>query len=320
VEPLSAKGKSEPVPAYRLLEVTAVGPAARRLGTPFTGREAELALLERELEAVVSEGECRPVTIVGEPGVGKSRLVAEFVERVDGRARVVRGTCLSYGEGITYWAIGQIVRELARVTDGHSPGEARALIESLVAGLPNGTAVATNVAQLLGLADGAATADETAAAIRDVLAAGAREEPLVVVDDIQWAEPMLLDLLASLPDRLAEAPIMLLCLARPELPEHRPDWQATVHLEPFVGCAAPGRGRHALLHSAHRSLGLCGQHPEAAGGRRRRRRQRSRLHAFSVKRVGDESAASIVPMPEGGQAAAILVPMPEGGPPSAGQS
>jgi class 3 adenylate cyclase len=236
VEPLSAKGKSEPVPAYRLLEVTAVGPAARRLGTPFTGREAELALLERELEAVVSECECRPVTIVGEPGVGKSRLVAEFVERVGGRARVVRGTCLSYGEGITYWAIGQIVRELARVTDGHSPREARALIESLVAGLPNGTAVATNVAQLLGLADGAATADETAAAIRDVLAAGAREEPLVVVvDDIQWAEPTLLDLLACLPERLAEAPIMLLCLARPELPEHRPDWQATVHLEPFVG-------------------------------------------------------------------------------------
>ena len=234
VEPLHAKGKSEPVPAYRLVEVSGFGPVVRRVGTPFTGRGEQLELLERELAAALAAPECRLVTIVGEPGVGKSRLVAEFVSRVGTRARVVRGTCLSYGEGITYWAVGQIVRELAGIKDEHSPAEARALIEACVDGSPRGIVVGTTIAQLLGLAEGTTTADETAGAIRDFLAAAACARPLVVVvDDIQWAEPTLLDLLAGLPAAMADAPVMALCLARPELSEHRPDWHVTDRLEPF---------------------------------------------------------------------------------------
>ena len=134
VPPLDAKGKSEPVQAYRLLEVSSVGPVPRRAGTPFAGREDQLQLLEREFDAVVAGRECRLVTVVGEPGVGKSRLTAELVAQIGARARVVRGRCLSYGEGITFWAIGEIVRELAGIHDEHSIAQARALVEAHVEG------------------------------------------------------------------------------------------------------------------------------------------------------------------------------------------
>jgi len=232
VEPVSAKGKSAPVKAYRLLEIRSFGPAPRRVRTPLTGREDQLRLLERAFDATVAERCCRLVTVIGEPGVGKSRLATELVSRIETRARVVRGTCLSYGEGITYWAIGQIVRGLAGISDEHSREEALALIRAHVDGTPNGHVIAAKTAQLLGLAEGATTVPETAWAIRHFLAAGTGAEPLLVlVDDIHWAEPTLLDVLAGLPAAIADAPILVLCLARPELLESRPDWQVAVRLE-----------------------------------------------------------------------------------------
>jgi class 3 adenylate cyclase/tetratricopeptide (TPR) repeat protein len=232
--PLDAKGKSEPVPAYRLLAVSGFGPVARTAGTPFTGRTQQLTRLEGEFDAVVATGMCRLATVVGEPGVGKSRMVAELISRIGTRARVVRGTCLSYGEGITYWPVGQIARELAGVRDEHSPAEVRRRLQECLAGSPGALAATAQVAQLLGVADGTATADEVALAVGSLLAAGARERPLVVVvDDIQWAEPTLLDLLASLPSSLPASKVMLLCLTRPELFERRADWPELVRLEPF---------------------------------------------------------------------------------------
>ncbi len=152
---------------------------------------------------------CRLATIVGEPGVGKSRLVAELVERVDPRARVARGACLSYGEGITFWAVAQIMRELAGIADGHSAQEARAQLDALLEPLENGRTVSARIAQLLGLAEGAATADQTAQAIAQFLTAAGGERPLIViVDDIHWAEPALLDLLGSLPSRVENTPLL----------------------------------------------------------------------------------------------------------------
>jgi class 3 adenylate cyclase/tetratricopeptide (TPR) repeat protein len=230
VEPLAAKGKSEPLAAYRLLEVSAFGPPPRWAGTPLVGREGELALLEREFDAVLAARRCRLVTVVGEPGVGKSRLAAELVERIGARARVVRGACLSYGEGITYWAIAEIVRELAGIRDEHSAEQAGQHIRHTA----RDRVVAAKITQLLGLTEGIATVPETAWAVRQFLAAGAAEHPLVVlVDDIHWAEPALLDLLEALPVSIGEAPILAVCLARPELFESRPDWEATVRLEPL---------------------------------------------------------------------------------------
>ena len=245
VPPLEAKGKSEPVQAYRLLEVSSVGPVPRRAGTPFAGRADQLQLLGREFDAVVARRECRLVTVVGEPGVGKSRLTAEFVAQIGARARVVRGRCLSYGEGITFWAVGEIVRELAGIHDEHSVAQARALVEAHVEGAANVPVVAAKIAQLLGLAEGSATAPETEWAIRHFLRAQAGTRPLVViVDDIHWAEPTLLGLLAGLPAAITDAPILLLCLARPELLEQGPHWQVAVRLEPLGG-----RDIDALLES-----------------------------------------------------------------------
>jgi class 3 adenylate cyclase/tetratricopeptide (TPR) repeat protein len=220
VEAVSAKGKSEPLAAYRLLDVPARHRPSR-VGTPIVGRDAELALLEHEFDVAASHQCCRLVTVIGEPGVGKSRLTAELVDRIAGSARFARGACLSYGEGITFWPLAQIVRDLAGIRDEDSAEEARARVPQ-------------RVAQLIGLAEGSTISDQNAEAVASFLAAAAAAQPIViVVDDIHWAEPALLELLAGLPARAGEAPILLLCLARPELLEARPDWPVTMRLQPL---------------------------------------------------------------------------------------
>jgi tetratricopeptide (TPR) repeat protein len=218
VAPLEAKGKRERLAAFRLLRV---GESARQAVTPLVGRGAELLQLEHEVEGALAAGRCGIVTIVGEPGVGKSRLAAELLGRVVAGARVARGACLSYGEGITFWAVAQVVRQLAGIQEEDSIEEARARVPQ-------------RIAQLVGLAEGSTTADQTAEAVAAFLADAAAGRPLVVlVDDIHWAEPALLDLLGGLPGRIGEAPVIVLCLARPELLESRPDWPVTVRLEPL---------------------------------------------------------------------------------------
>jgi class 3 adenylate cyclase/tetratricopeptide (TPR) repeat protein len=233
VEPLTLKGKPEPQPAFRLL---AVGASATRPRTRLIGRANELALLEREFDAVVGDRRCGLVTVVGEPGVGKSRLTAELIEHVRGKARVVRGSCLSYGAGITYWAVGQIVRELAGVREEYTAEQVRARLAAFCEGFTDGAAVAAQVAIVLGVADTATTPEELAWALRRFLAAAAREQPLmVVVDDIHWADTALLELLARLPEKLADAPVLLVCSARPELLDSDPAWPVTVPLAPLAG-------------------------------------------------------------------------------------
>src|SRR5207244_2671599 len=126
VEPVPAKGKAESVPAWRLLAVRArVEGYARRFDAPIVGRERELQALLDAFEQAVSERSCRLFTVIGDPGVGKSRLVAEFVSGVNDRAGVLRGRCLSYGEGITFWPLGEALREAAGITEAHSPPEAQ---------------------------------------------------------------------------------------------------------------------------------------------------------------------------------------------------
>jgi class 3 adenylate cyclase/tetratricopeptide (TPR) repeat protein len=233
VEPLTLKGKPEPEPAFRLLTV---GESATRRGTPFIGRAAELALLEREFDVAIGDRRCALVTVVGEPGVGKSRLATELIERVRARARVVRGSCLSYGAGITYWAFAQIVRELAGIRETYSAEQVRARLAEFCEPVANGAAVAAQVANVLGVADTATTPEELGWGLRRFLAASARTQPLVVlVEDIHWAEAALLDLLAQLPERLNDAPVLVVCSARPELLDSDPAWPVTVTLEPLAG-------------------------------------------------------------------------------------
>jgi class 3 adenylate cyclase len=212
---LELKGKAEPVAAYPLL--AAVGELSRRSDVPIVGRERERRALDDAWERVGSEHSCHLFTILGAAGVGKSRLTAEFVGSL-GDVPVVRGRCLSYGEGITYWPVVEVVLQL-----GRRPSDPRA---------------AAAIESLLGESEEPATADEIAWAFRKLLEEVA---PIACVfDDLHWAEPTFLDLVDHVADWSRDAPILLVCIARPELLDRRSTWAGgklnatTVLLEPLT--------------------------------------------------------------------------------------
>jgi class 3 adenylate cyclase/tetratricopeptide (TPR) repeat protein len=200
VAPIAAKGKSEPVAAHRLLEVVAgAEPFARRLDAPMVGRENELSQLNQAFERSVRERTPYLFTILGTAGIGKSRLVLEFLDGVDGRATILLGRCLPYGEGITYWPLIEVLRRL-------DDPEAAEFHERITR-------------------EGTGISEEIAWAARTLLERVARERPLVVVlDDLHWAEPTFLDLVEHVADWSREAPLLLLTVARPELLDARPTW------------------------------------------------------------------------------------------------
>jgi len=223
---LSLKGKALSVRAWRLssVERDAAG-RARHLDSPLVGRERERQLLDAAFEQAVRDRTCVLFTLLGTAGVGKSRLVHEFISGVRGRGHVVRGRCLPYGEGITYWPLAEAVKSLAGVREEDTPAEARAAIERMVAGAQNGPTIAGHVAGTIGLGAERATNDELFWAVRRFLEVLAEDQPLIVVfDDIQWAEPTFLDLIEHLADWSRDAPILIVCVARPELLEARPTW------------------------------------------------------------------------------------------------
>jgi class 3 adenylate cyclase/tetratricopeptide (TPR) repeat protein len=226
VDALEVKGKEEPLNAFRLLEVSTDSPGtARRLEGPMVGRAHERTLLEQAYARVVRQRSCHLFTLLGAAGVGKSRLVAEVIETVGADAGVLVGRCLPYGEGITFWPVAEIVRQAADLHDEDTSAEARAKIASRLADLPEAPAVVERVAETLGLEAAPASPDETFWGIRKLLEALARNRPLVVVlDDLHWAEPTLLDLVEHVADWARDAPILVLCLARPELLDQRAGW------------------------------------------------------------------------------------------------
>jgi class 3 adenylate cyclase/tetratricopeptide (TPR) repeat protein len=227
--PLQVKGKAQPLQTWRLLRVL---PGAeqipRRFDTPMVGREHDLEELAKAFAAAKVERSCRLVTIVGEPGIGKSRLAAEFSASVSNQATVLRGRCLPYGAGITYWPLVEIVRSAAQ-------GETRAHILELLVGEPDAELVADRVAAAVGARRATSTTEETFWATRKLVERLARDRPLVlIVDDLQWAEPTFFDLLEHLTYLVRSTPILLLCLARPELAEVRPRWpEPRLRLEPL---------------------------------------------------------------------------------------
>jgi class 3 adenylate cyclase/tetratricopeptide (TPR) repeat protein len=228
VTPIEAKGKAEPVAAYRLREVIAGGEGrARRFDAPMIGREAELRAIVGAFDRVVSEEGCRIVTILGEAGVGKSRLVLEALRALGDRATVLRGRCLPYGEGITFWPVAEAVRRAAAISDEHSPEEARRRIADLLGDLERSDRIAEGVAELIGLGEGARTAEEGFWAVRRFFEGLARTGPLVLVfDDIHWGEETFLDLIGYVVEWTEGVPVLLLCLARKELLDRRPGWAA----------------------------------------------------------------------------------------------
>jgi class 3 adenylate cyclase/tetratricopeptide (TPR) repeat protein len=241
--PLAAKGKSEPLLAYRLLGLATARErqGAGRVELPFVGRRREQARLREAFEDAGLERRCYLFTLLGSAGVGKSRLVAEFLAGIGTEATVVGGRCLPYGEGITYWPIGEVVRMAAGVEEGDDAAAARARIADLVAGEPDAERIANLVAGAVGLSTEAAPREEVFWALRRLLETLARERPLVcLIEDIHWAEPTLLDLLEHVSDWSRDAPILLLCTARTELLDMRPTWgggklnSTTILLEPLT--------------------------------------------------------------------------------------
>jgi class 3 adenylate cyclase/tetratricopeptide (TPR) repeat protein len=236
VEPVDAEGKSQAVSAYRLISAPAGGAAGTRPAKAvMVGRTEELETLNAAFAEAVASRSCRLCVIVGEAGVGKSRLAGEFQRGLAGR--VLSGQCLPYGEGITYWPLAEIVRQAARIRDTHSASAARARISALLVGEARGSRVASVLCQALGLAEGSASSADIAWAARIFVEVLAREQPLVVcLDELQWAEPSFLDLIESVVAR-SRAPILLLGLARPEFLRQRPGW-ATLRLEPLADVEA----------------------------------------------------------------------------------
>ncbi|HEV2951909.1 MAG TPA: AAA family ATPase, partial [Actinomycetota bacterium] len=228
IDPVDAKGKVEPVPAYRLDEVIVGAEAhARRMDAPMVGRDAELRTILDAFERSAVDRTCRLVTILGEAGVGKSRLVLEALGAIGERAIVLRGRCLPYGEGITYWPVAEAVRRAAGISDEHTPREARRRITSLLEGVERSDRIADGVAELIGLGEGARTAEEGFWAVRRFFEGLARSQPLVLVfDDIHWGEETFLDLLGYVVEWTSGVPVLVICLARKELLDRRPGWAA----------------------------------------------------------------------------------------------
>jgi class 3 adenylate cyclase/tetratricopeptide (TPR) repeat protein len=224
--PLVLKGKTSRVAAYRL---DAVDPVARgrapRPASPMVGREQERTLLRLAARSADARRTCQLVTVLGPAGVGKSRLVAELLTELESGARVLTGRCLPYGEGITFWPVAEMVRQAAGMTGADRPAEARAKLRALLEDEPEAGAVADRIAQLVGLEGTAGPVLDAAWALRRLLEALARDRLLVLVlDDLHWAEPTLLDVVEQVANRSRDAPVVLLCVARPELLEQRPAW------------------------------------------------------------------------------------------------
>jgi tetratricopeptide (TPR) repeat protein len=224
VEPVPAKGKPEPVPAWRLIGVQSGVPGVpRRLDTPLVGRWAELAQLREAYEQAVTERRCRLVSVLGPAGIGKSRVVREFIAEMTGEATIRVGRCPPYGDGVTFLPVVEVL-----------PDE---MLEG--------------------------TTEEIFRRIRRSFEELAQERPLVVCfDDVHWAEPTFLNLVDYLQGLIADAPVLLVCLARAELLEERPQWAAgAIVLTPLSPPEA-----EALLAALDAPTELRGQIAEAAEG------------------------------------------------------
>ena len=237
VEPLELKGKAERVPAYRLLSVQQAETVERRLDRPLVGREKELAVLTDQLSAAARDRSCRLVTVVAEAGSGKSRLIEELARVASPEARVVKGRCLPYGRGITFWPLVEIVREVAAIRDDDSPEAARGKLAA-VAG-EGAEDVAARVASAVGLGATDFGLDEINWGTRRLFEVQASQKPLVVVfEDVHWAESALLDLVEYVLATASNVPLLVVCAARPDFLEFRQGWldrdASVIRLEPLT--------------------------------------------------------------------------------------
>src|SRR5262249_3460574 len=223
LEPLELRGWRGPISVSRVGGALESGRPQRSLSPPLVGPEPEPELLENTSARRARARHATLITLYGEAGVGKSRLAREFVDGLE-RATVLRGRCLPYGEGVTYWSIAEMVKASAGISDDDPLARA---YEQL-----RGAGGDEAVADLLGLAvgvleavEGERSQQEIAWAVRSWTEQLAGAQPLVLVfEDVHWGEEPLLELIEHLGAWVRTAPVLLLCLARPELLDVRPAW------------------------------------------------------------------------------------------------
>ena len=234
IEPIDAGGMHDRIQAFRLLAVDEGAPLRGLSSAAFIGRQGELEALETAFRAVRDERRSRTLIVLGEAGLGKTRLASEFVASLGEQASALVGRCVSYGEGATYLPLAEIVRQVA-------PERPQATIERLLEGDEHAAVVAERIAELTGHTEGTAPTGELFWAVRQLFEGLARRGPLVVVlEDLHWAEPTLLDFVEYLAAWPVETPLLLVCLARPELRDQRPGLGAeaeVLRLEPLEDAA-----------------------------------------------------------------------------------
>jgi predicted ATPase/class 3 adenylate cyclase len=222
---VNVKGKEAPLEAHIVVAVQPASADMRTFEAPMVGRVREMEALERAFERAVSDRVCTLFTLLGVAGIGKSRLMAELPKRVSISPRVLTGRCLPYGDGITFWPITEVMSEAAHISDRDPPETALSKLASLVEGADDAKVIANLVSQLLGLGEQTASQEEIFWAVRKTFEALATSGPLVLVfDDIHWAEPTFLDLIDHIVESIGDVPLLVVCLARPELLENRPTW------------------------------------------------------------------------------------------------
>jgi class 3 adenylate cyclase/tetratricopeptide (TPR) repeat protein/type II secretory pathway predicted ATPase ExeA len=222
VEPLELKGKADRVPAYRLLRLARSDGAARRTARPLVGRENELRALREELARAVAERRCRLVTVLGDAGVGKSRLLAALEESLADGELLLSGRCLAHGRGTTFWPLREAVRTAAAISDDETHDVALGKLEQLAG--PEEAAAVERVASAIGLSDTRFAVPEMFWGGRKLLEAIAARQPLVLAfEDVHWGEMTFLEFVEHLAEE-AEGSVLLVCLARREFLEIKEGW------------------------------------------------------------------------------------------------
>jgi predicted ATPase/class 3 adenylate cyclase len=228
VEPLELKGKAERVPAFRLVAVHE-RPVAEGERTPLVGRERESERVAAALQQAIANRQCARLLVTGDAGVGKSRLIEHVCDEASAHALVIRGRCLSYGDGITFWPLVEALRAASGIEESDDRAGARAKLAALMG--EGNEEVFERLASAVGLSERQYPLTEVFWSVRKLVEILSARRPLVVVfEDVHWAEPALLDLVDNVTSTAEDAAALLLCIARPEVLEARPTWAGDAHL------------------------------------------------------------------------------------------
>jgi class 3 adenylate cyclase len=224
--PLVVRGKGTPMTAWRLLDVDRDGMRpVQPLGGPLVGRALELAQLRLSYERMLQERRCHLVNVLGATGVGKSRLVEEFVRTLDNVPRVLRGRCPPYGPGITYRPIMQLVQQAAGITAGDSDNDMRSRVMRLV----DDERITARIMRLVGVPGSIGDPDETFRAVQRTFELLAERQPLVlVIEDLHAAQPVSVEGIERLVESLRSSRVLVVCMARSEFVEGRRNWGGSI--------------------------------------------------------------------------------------------